>query len=214
MTGVSYAISNYAGIVIVSDPDTDPSRQTSIIPISNNCITLVVNNRDAVKDFFHKHIMPKKPTSNSIIRIIEEELSSYVTEHTQPDFSFYVYGFHNELPFCYQVLANGGKIEFGFKNSNYQFITHARSIADYIIAKIYSPLMSLNELKNLTIFTLLQYIKIFRLRSTFNITVISNDVIKTLSRRDIQTSLSKQDHIDNILKKSFRDFFIEDDSTK
>lgn len=209
------AIRSYNGIVILSESHSNPSQRTAVLPINDLCVAAVFRGKDAVSDFLEKYVRPKNPVSlQSVIDTIQTELTSHKNEYLQSNFSFFIAGYENETSFYHSVWFDNGKLNFLPIDRVSTFIDTIDELATYIVSKVYSEQMTVEELKKLTIFIALQCIKVFGVSSLFDITVISRDGVKTLSRNEVVDKLSDQDHKDNTLKKIFSDFFIMEDSTR
>ena len=60
----------------------------------------------------------------------------------------------------------------------------------------------------LSIFIVLQCVKVLNYNPDFDITIVSDMGIKKLSEDEVKNDLHKQDQVDHTLKKLFSDFFI------
>jgi|APSaa5957512535_1039671.scaffolds.fasta_scaffold29009_2 hypothetical protein len=212
MSGILGAIRSHNGIVIVSGVEEDG---TACIEINNNSVAVVFRGKTAVKDFLEKYIIPKKPNAVlDAVTLIDSELKLHFDEYKEHDFSFFVAGIENGRSGYFSFWSENGQLNTIEVKQTSHFINTIEDLAVYIITKVFSEQMTVEELKNLMIFVSLQCIKVFGYDSFFNITIINNEGIKKMSEGEIKDSLSIQDKKDHKLKKIFSDFFIKEDMSK
>ncbi len=215
MAGILGAIRSHNGIVIVSDSQTDPLQSTAVFEINSKCVAAVFRERKTVRQFLDKYIIPKKlETVTDVITLINEQLTKHSEEYVKSNFSFFITGYENGRSVYYSIWFENKKINFMEIDKISHFINTIEDLAIYIISKVFSEQLNIEELKNLTIFVTLQCIKVFGLDSFFDITTIDENGVKKLSEGEVKDRLSLQDKKDNKLKKLFSDFFVQEINNK
>ena len=209
MTGILGAIRSHNGIVIISDTEEDKTDATACFKINDNSVAVVFRSKTAVKKFLDKYIIPKKPsTVIDVMTLIESELKLHNDEYKESNFSFFVAGYQDGRAGFFAIWFEKGQLKFLEIDQISHFINTIEDLAVYIITKVFSEQMTVEELKNLMIFVSLQCIKVFGYDSFFDVTIINEKGIKKMSKGEIKEALSMQDKKDHKLKKIFSDFFV------
>src|SRR3990172_5891329 len=90
----------------------------------------------------------------------------------------------------------------------YLFTAAHQDLVSYLISKVYSEHMLLDEIMKLVSYVSLQCIKIFPIGYDFEITTVSEKGIKKLSPGETKDIFHNSEKVDHKLKKTFSDFFI------
>ncbi len=209
------AIASHNGVVIVSNDKDDDVQDTVVFKINQNSVAAVVRGKVKVKEFLDKYIIPKTPkTTQDTITLIQKEIQIHSAEYAKSNISFFIAGYENNKGGYFAIWFENEKLYSRVIPKFSHFIYFMEDLTTYIISKVFSEQMSIDELKNLMGFVTLQCIKVFGLNSSVNITTISKDGIKEMSKGEVKDLLSTQDKIDHKLKKIFSDFFVNGASDK
>lgn len=209
MSSFLATISSQYGLVVIADSDSDPNRTTAVHTINDHCVAMVFRGDEGAKEFIEKHLIPLKRLSiNEFIEKADTIFKKHHTEYSKHNFSIILAWYNDRDPIYYGLwFENNGEARTGKQPKTSLFIQDVEDLANYLVSKVYSNTMSLEELKNLAAFITLQCSKIFGYGFNFKIITMSDGGIKTLSEGDIRDLLQKQEKADNKLKKIFADFF-------
>ena len=214
MSEILGAIASHDGVVIISNNEDDVVQGT-VFKINQNSVATVVRGKVEVKEFLDKYIIPKTPkTVLDVIDLIQKEIQIHSAEYAKSNISFIITGYENSKVTYFTIWFENENLQLHKIGKVFYFITGIEDLATYIISKVFSEQMSIDELKNLMGFVTLQCIKVFDSSSSVNITTISKDGVKEMSKGEVKDLLSTQDKIDHKLKKIFSDFFVNGASDK
>lgn len=197
-------------MVVVADSDTDPNRTTALIPINDECIAFVFRGINGSQKFIDKHVLPLKNSNfPTLLQKATEEFNQHHKDFENEDFSFVVVSFFDGKPHYCGFWYDDKKNHYTNDEirSSY-FIKNIDDLSIYLTNKAYSTHMSLDELKNFTVFIALQCMKIMNFDFNVEVVTISDKGVKKLSKDEIKDIFHKQDQLDHKLKKIFSDLFV------
>lgn len=211
MGGILGLIRSRYGIVVLSDSALDPNQNTETVQINKKCIASVFRGKEGVKKFLEDHIIPKNIQDlDELIQVTLSEFTQHHQDYTEYNFSFFIAGYENGQSKIQTMWFQDGKPRTENITTFTYFIDGINDLALYLITKVYSEHMSIDELKDLIIFVALQCVKVFGIPSIFDLTLISEEGVKKIKSTDFDSALYNQDKLDHELKKLLSDFFVRE----
>lgn len=211
MTGFAGLIATANGITIITDSSVDGNRTTGTYKINDNVIAIIFYGLNRGLEFCNKFLKDSKGNVHDIFKKSTDSLNLHKKEYQDEPFSIILCSYFQGLPAYLGVWLDDQKDPKGgpLPETTY-FSQEHEDISKYLISKVYSQHMSLEESINLMSYVTLQCMRIFPIGYKFEITTISNKGIKTFTDGEMNDAFQKMEKLDNKLKKIFSDFFISE----
>ena len=204
------------GVVAIADKNDSRNQITGIIGINKNTIALVFSGLQSFKKF-RDNYFKDITDDDDIIKICNVANDAFKNQDDgfeQTDLSFTIISF----------IKDQGPLIYGFDYKNklcneeiykkyFSSDTH-QDIVQYLVNKVYSEHMLIDELTKLSSFVILQCIKIFQIGTDLDFVTLSKKETKWLSTEEIKEQLHIQEKVDHKLKKIFSDFFLNEVNTR
>lgn len=210
MSGFAGIIRTVDGIVLVSDSEHDTNQITGTYQFNKDCAAIIFRGLSGAKEFIEKYLKSVEQNDyEMIIKTAINEFNKHHKEYEKTDFSFIIATYLKPRKPKYHAFwfdANGQHCDE--LSEIYFFTKEHEDLMTYLLSKVYSEHILLDELANLMTFLTLQCIKIFSIGFNLTMTTISEIGVKTLTDEEMKKIFHKQEKIDWMLKKTLSDFFI------
>ncbi len=217
MAGFALLIRTYDGVVVIADKENSYEQTTAIIKINKNTIALVFGGLDGAKKFCNEHLKDITDDDDiaKIRRIANDKFQKYNQEYKNTNFSLVLVAFERSR----RTIFHGIWFIDGVPTSqelpdNHIFIKTVEDLAQYLVNKVYSDHMWVDELAKLASFVTLQCIKIFRVGIDFDFVTLSEKETKWFTPDEVKEQLHIQEKIDHKLKKDFSNFFLSGEDSQ
>jgi len=213
LAGFASILRTYDSIVIIADKEKSYNQSTGIIKIKKNSVAVVFRNLDGTKKFCNDWVKDISD-EDDIAKICKTAINAFEAnkvEYQELDFSMVIASFVNprRTVFYGFWFDEEGAHHEDLPDRHFFSKTH-EDLAQYLVNKVYSEHMLVDELSKLSSFVTLQCIKIFSIGVDFDFVTLSNKGIKWLTDGEVKDQLFAQEKIDHKLIKSFSGFFLDE----
>ena len=210
-------IRTYDGIVAIADKEKSHNQSTGIIKINKNTVGIVFKGLDGAKNFCNE-FTSKITDSDDITKICKtaiKEFNLHQKEYQEADFSITLMSYMKpRRTIFYGFWFDGNGAHTGNISGAHVFSKMHGNLIRYLINKVYSRHMLVDELSNLSSFVTLQCVKMFSIGLEFDYVTLSDKEVKWLTDGEIKDQFYKQEKVDHKLLKSFSDFFLDEVRSK
>ena len=204
-------------IVTITDTNDDPLRSTCTYKINDKVTAIIFRGIEGAIQFCETYVKPHHTLdTEQLIARASKEFNSHHNEFQNSDFSLILVGFVGiRNPVIFGLWYEQNKHHAQLMLDYVIVSTVQDDLVKYIISKVYSGHMLLEELQRLMGYVILQCIKIFpNIGYNFEITTITHEHVKTLTPGETIDLFHQAEKIDHELKKIFGDFFLNDEVKK
>ena len=217
MVEFALLIRTYDGIVAIADKEKSYNQSTGIIKINKNTVGIVFKGLDGAKKFCDEFTskITDSDDLNKICKTAVEEFNLHQKEYQEADFSIVLISHmkpRSAIFYGFWFDDDGAHTE-EIPNRHIFSKIHG-DLIQYLINKVYSDHMLVDELSNLSSFATLQCVKMFRIGLEFDYVTLSDKEVKWLTDGEIKDQFHKQEKVDHKLLKSFSDFFLDEVRSK
>lgn len=199
------------GIVIVTDSENEENRQTATIRINDNTIAIIVFNLQTSLDFCNRFLQSyiEERNSEKIIKETAENLAKYYAESNERRFSIVLASFSkSKLPFYFAFWIDNTGIHAEELLSVSIFSSAHQDLGQYLVMKVFSKHMTLEEATNLTSYVTQQCYDTTFSTGLLEMTILSHNNTQKFTDDEFRKKFQLSEKIDQNLKKIFSDFFV------
>lgn len=200
------------GIVTVTDHPDDVKRTTGLFKINDFTEAVIFRGIEGALEFCNKFLsnLQNEPIEN-IVKIATTSLAQNFKEYQKHDFSFIIISYRiPRQPIFYGLWYEGDSFKAEALHDLHIFTSEQDDLIKYLISKIYSEHMLIDEIVKLVSFITLQCIKVFpNIGYQFEMTTLSDKGLRKLSDGETKDNLHLAEKVDHRLKKTFSDFFLD-----
>ena len=217
MAEFALLIRTYDGIVAIADKEKSHNQSTGIIKINKNTVGIVFKGLDGAKKFYNE-LTSKITDSDDFAKICTtavDEFNLHQKEYREADLSIILISHMKpRRTIFYGFWFDDDGAHTGNISGAHAFSKIHENLLQYLINKVYSNHMLVDELSNLSSFATLQCVKIFPIGLEFDYVTLSDKEVKWLTDGEIKDQFYKQEKVDHKLLKLFSDFFLDEVRSK
>lgn len=210
MAGFAGYIATLDSIVMVTDSKLDVERTTTTHKINDHITALIFYGIPSAIDFCDKFLKKSEGNINTIVEIAKTEFTKNFTKYLTDPFSLILMSYHENSPVYYGLWIDENKPMMAPPATVLLFSQQHNDLAKYLINKVYSPHMSIEDSTNLIAYVTLQCSRSFPIGFRFEITTVSVKGVKQFTDGEVRDLFQKMEKTDVKLKKIFSDFFISE----
>lgn len=208
------------GFVIVSDIMPNVLQASHIIKINEHNVVALANDLEYGKKFCEQYILGAIKENDGILEIINlanNALQKLDGEYKGKLLTMHFLGYDSTLQqkIFHSILYNGSKIIYNSKSPSHQktLFTFEVNLGTFIVNKVYSSYMSVQDAINLMGYVLTQYRTLYpdTIGKSFTMLTISEFGVHSLPDKEIKELLERSEKIDIQIRKDCTNFFLTND---